>query len=67
MSSTLKIFGGIALALALCSSAGAQGLVSEKNISSAMAKTIADGAMDLCKELGFIVSVVVVDRAGRRS
>ncbi|HWW36776.1 MAG TPA: heme-binding protein [Xanthobacteraceae bacterium] len=29
-----------------------------------MAKTIAEAAMDKCKELGFKVSVVVVDRAG---
>ena len=50
--------------MALWSSACAQGLVSEKNISLAMAQTIADGAMDKCKELGFKVSVVVVDRAG---
>jgi len=64
MSSTLKIFGGIAMAMALWSSACAQGLVSEKNISLAMAQAIADGAMDKCKELGFKVSVVVVDRAG---
>ena len=64
MSSTLKIFGGIAIAMALWSSACAQGLVSEKNISLAMAQTIADGAMDKCKALGFKVSVVVVDRAG---
>jgi len=64
MSSTLKIFGGIVLAMALWSCAGAQGLVSEKNISLAMAQTIADGAMDKCKALGFKVSVVVVDRAG---
>ena len=35
-----------------------------KNIPLAMAKTIAEAAMDKCKELGFKVSVVVVDRAG---
>jgi uncharacterized protein GlcG (DUF336 family) len=64
MSSMLKIFGGIAIAMALWSSACARGLVSEKNISLAMAQAIADGAMDKCKELGFKVSVVVVDRAG---
>jgi uncharacterized protein GlcG (DUF336 family) len=64
MSSTLKIFGGVASAMTLWLSANAQGLVSEKNISLAMARTIADGAMDRCKELGFKVSVVVVDRAG---
>jgi uncharacterized protein GlcG (DUF336 family) len=62
--SMLKIFGGVLCAAALCSSAGAQGLVNQKNIPLAMAKTIAEAAMDKCKELGFKVSVVVVDRAG---
>ena len=64
MSSTLKILGGFACAATLCSSACAQGLVSQKNIPLAMAKTIAEAATDTCKELGFKVSVVVVDRAG---
>jgi uncharacterized protein GlcG (DUF336 family) len=64
MSSILKILGGIVCAAALCSGASAQGLVSQKNIPLAMAKTIAEAAMDKCKELGFKVSVVVVDRAG---
>src|SRR5579864_4628712 len=64
MPSKLTIFGGIAAAVALSAAAHAQSLVSEKNISLAMAQTIANGAMDKCKELGFKVSVVVVDRAG---
>jgi uncharacterized protein GlcG (DUF336 family) len=64
MLSIAKIFGGVACAAALCSSAGAQGLVSQKNIPLEMAKTIAEAAMDKCKALGFKVSVVVIDRAG---
>ena len=64
MASRLRMFGGIALAAALSSSAHAQGLVVEKNISLAMAQTIANAAMDKCKEMGFKVSVTVVDRAG---
>jgi uncharacterized protein GlcG (DUF336 family) len=64
MSSLLNIFGGAAWVAALCSSACAQGLVSQKNIPLPMAKTIAEAAMDKCRELGFKVSVVVVDRAG---
>ena len=64
MSSTLKILGGMALAAALWSSAHAQGLVTEKNISLAMAQTIANAAMEKCKAMGFRVSVTVVDRAG---
>jgi len=62
--SSLKAFGSIAVAVALSSSAHAQGLVSEKNISLEMAQSIANGAMAKGKELGFKVSVVVVDRAG---
>jgi uncharacterized protein GlcG (DUF336 family) len=34
------------------------------NISLAMGQTIADAAMEKCKEMGFKVSVAVVDRAG---
>jgi len=64
MASQLKIFGGIAVALALSASTHAQSLVSENNISLAMAQTIANGAMEKCKEMGFKVSVVVLDRAG---
>ena len=63
MSSKI-IYGSISVALALSSSAHAQGLISEKNISLAMAQTIANGAMEKCKEMGFKVSVVVIDRAG---
>jgi len=64
MTSTLKILGGMVLAITLSSSAHSQGLVSERNIPLAMAQTIANAAMDKCKEMGFKVSVTVVDRAG---
>jgi uncharacterized protein GlcG (DUF336 family) len=64
MSSTLKILGGLALAGALSSSVQAQGLVTERNISLAMAQAIANAAMEKCKEMGYRVSVTVVDRAG---
>ena len=64
MSSMLKILGGIAVSVALSSAPYAQSLVSEKNIPLAMAQTIANAAMEKCKEMGFKVSVAVVDRAG---
>lgn len=64
MSSTLKILAATVLAASLPLSVHAQGLISEKNISLAMAQTIASAAMAKCKELGFRVSVTVVDRAG---
>ena len=64
MSPTLKILGAVAIAAVLDPSAQAQGLVTEKNISLAMAQTIANAAMEKCKEMGYRVSVTVVDRAG---
>ena len=64
MSSMLKVLASLAVTAALTSPAGAQGLVTEKNISLAMALTIANGALDQCKSMGFKVSVTVLDRAG---
>ena len=63
-TSIVRIFGAVACAAVLCSNAQAQGLVTQKNIPLAMAKTIAEAAMEKCNALGFKVSVVVVDRAG---
>ncbi len=64
MSSMLKILAGVAVTAALSSPAGAQGLLTEKNISLAMAQAIANGALEQCKSMGFRVSVTVIDRAG---
>src|SRR5262249_50577718 len=44
--------------------AHAQGLATEKNITLAMAQTIPNGAVDKCKDVGYRISVTVVDRAG---
>ena len=53
-------------ALALSSAAPfAQGVVSQKTVSLALAKTIAEAALAECKAKGFDTSVVVVDRAGQ--
>jgi uncharacterized protein GlcG (DUF336 family) len=64
MASVRTIFMAGVAAMALASSAQAQGLVTEKNLSLAMAQTIANGAIDKCKQLGFKISVAVVDRDG---
>ena len=64
MALALKIFAGFAVAAALSSSAHAQGLINEKNLSLGMAQAIANGAMDKCEEMGFRISVAVVDRDG---
>jgi len=61
---SLKTFVGLAIATALSSAVSAQGLVTQKNISLAMAQTIAQAALAQCEGMGFKVSVAVVDRGG---
>jgi uncharacterized protein GlcG (DUF336 family) len=46
-------------------SAVAQGVVTQRNVSLSMAKTIADATVAECKSKGFNTSAVVVDRAGQ--
>ena len=53
-----------AVAAVLSSPAGAQGLVTQKNIPLAMAQTIANAALAQCESMGYKVSVAVVDRDG---
>ncbi len=64
MASTAKFLAGIAAAALLSSAASAQGVVTQKNISLALAQQIANAAIDKCKELGYPCSVEVVDREG---
>jgi uncharacterized protein GlcG (DUF336 family) len=64
MASAPKILLEIAAAALLSTSVNAQGLVTQKNISLAMAQEIANGAMEKCKAMGFKASVEVVDREG---
>jgi uncharacterized protein GlcG (DUF336 family) len=59
-----RTFAGLALATAVSTAVAAQGLVTQKNISLAMAQTIAQAALAQCESMGFKVSVTVVDRAG---
>ena len=64
MSLSLKTFAGLAIATALSSTVFAQALITQKNISLAMAQTIAQAALAQCEGMGFKVSVAVVDRGG---
>ncbi|MGA2567358.1 MAG: heme-binding protein [Pseudolabrys sp.] len=64
MSPLSKAFASFAAAAILSSPAGAQRLVSQKNIPLAMAQTIATAALARCQSMGFKVSVSVVDRGG---
>ena len=65
MSYTLKVLAGIGIALTLPGHAAAQGVVTERNLSLAMAKTIAEATLAECKSKGFNTAAAVVDRAGQ--
>ena len=64
MSPISKGLASIAVVAVLSSTAGAQGLVSQKNIPLALAQTIANAAIEKCQSMGYKVSVTVIDRAG---
>jgi len=63
--STSKLLLTVLAGCILCGSASAQGLVTQRILSLAMAKTIAEGTIAECKEKGFHTAAVVVDRAGQ--
>src|ERR1041385_7038859 len=65
MSNTLKAFVGIGMAAIAAGPAAAQGLVTQRNLSLALAKAIAEAALAECKSKGFNTAVAVVDRAGQ--
>lgn len=60
MARLCKVLAGIAMA----GLASGQGLVSHRDLSLPMAKTIAEAALSACKEKGFHTAVAVVDRGG---
>jgi uncharacterized protein GlcG (DUF336 family) len=63
MSPLSKSLASFAVAAVLASPAYAQ-VVSQKNVSLAMAQTIANAAVEKCQSMGYKVSVTVLDRAG---
>jgi uncharacterized protein GlcG (DUF336 family) len=54
-----------AAVFALPSLAGAQSVITERNISLGLAQSVAQSALDACRSAGYHVSVTVVDRAGQ--
>src|SRR6476620_6125943 len=60
----MLVQAGIVTTLAAVAAAP-QGVVMQRNLSLAMAKTIAEGALAECKSKGFNTAVAVVDRAGQ--
>lgn len=65
MSYTFKTLLAIVLASTVSTFAAAQGLITQRNLSLPMAKTIAEAALAACKAKGFNTAVAVVDRAGQ--
>jgi len=65
MAHALRGLLGILTILFPPAHAGAQGLVTQRNLSLGMAKTIAEATLAECKAKGFHTSVAVVDRAGQ--
>jgi uncharacterized protein GlcG (DUF336 family) len=59
-----KSLAGFAVAAVLSSPVGAQGIVLQKNITLALAQTIATAAIAQCRSMGYKISVTVVDREG---
>jgi uncharacterized protein GlcG (DUF336 family) len=55
----------LAIALGYGSLAHAQELVTRKDLSLSLARTIAEGALDECKKQGFNTTVVVLDRSAQ--
>jgi len=64
MSPIAKIIAGVALAAILASPAAAQGVLTQKNVSLALAQEIANAALAKCRSMGFKISVSVVNRDG---
>ena len=65
MSYALKALVVTSVALFISSPVNGQGLVTQRNLSLGMAKTIAEGTLAECKSKGFNTAAVVVDRAGQ--
>src|SRR5437899_98595 len=65
MSYTLKAFLVISAALIMSGRMYGQGVVTQRNLSLGMAKTIAEATLAECKSKGYHTAAVVVDRAGQ--
>ena len=62
---SLRVLTAVTVALMLSDRAVAQGVVTQRNLSLGLAKTIAEATLAECKAKGFSTSAVVVDRAGQ--
>ena len=65
MSYALKVIAGIGAVVLLSGQSAEPGLVTQRNLSLGMAKTIAEATIAACKEKGYHTAAAVVDRAGQ--
>jgi uncharacterized protein GlcG (DUF336 family) len=65
MSQFWKALVGIGVAFMVSDHGAAQGVVTQRNLSLGMAKTIAEATIAACKEKGYTTAAAVVDRAGQ--
>ena len=65
MFARLTIVAALAVAIMPGGRVDAQGVVMQRNLSLAMAKTIAEATLAECKSKGYNTSAAVVDRAGQ--
>ncbi len=65
MNSRLTVLAVAGIAVMLGGPVAAQGVVMQRNLSLAMAKTIAEATLAECKSKGYNTSAAVVDRAGQ--
>jgi uncharacterized protein GlcG (DUF336 family) len=65
MRETLKVAAGVGLVTLWSVGASTQGVVMQRNVSLALAKTIAEATLAECQAKGFHTSAAVVDRAGQ--
>lgn len=65
MSHTLKVLVGIGMTFLISGHGSAQGVVTQRNLSLGMAKTIAEATIAACKAKGYHTAAAVVDRAGQ--
>lgn len=64
MSIIAKFLAGAAVTALLATPAGAQGVLTQKNVSLELARAIADAALAKCRTMGYKIAVSVVDRDG---
>jgi uncharacterized protein GlcG (DUF336 family) len=65
MSLAAKASAGIGCLVITACTVQAQGLVTQRNLSLALAKTIAEATLAACQSKGFHTAAAVVDRAGQ--